>query len=209
MNRRQNYHDKNVEEANDNDDNDYYDDDEDNGKVKFEKENSIRTYIVGVICLLLCLSYLYERDLRFQLIEDYNKNIDEASLQVYELQEKLLNSQKNNKNNGESSFQCPECPQCEEETESAVLDDRDNAQIGQEWNTRDQMLVEQIKKFAEFNLRREYGSPPYYVELDIAVNYNNAPEGKLLLEMAPINLMPYAVYYFMTQVTAGVWNSCR
>lgn len=187
------------------DDNDSDDEsEENNGKIK--ERFPLQNYVLIVLVLLFGLSYLYERDLRFRLIEEFNLNIDKASSQLYEC-----------KKNGNGGKSCPECPECErpsdivpaaeEEEESKVFTDAE--MVSQQWETRHFAMIGEIQRMSKELLTTKFGPAPYYVEINIMTSKEDVGGGKLLFEMAPVDLMPYSLYYFLSQVSAGVWNSCR
>ena len=164
------------------------DDDEDNGKNK-DSRFSVVHYVLIVLVVILGLSYLYERDMRFQLVEEYNKNIDKASAELY-----------NSKKSPGSLSSCPRCPVCssgndavefEPEPEKPITFEAE--QVAQEWAVRDQALVGEIQLLSRHLLKLKFGPPPYYIEMDIQVEREDVPGGKVIFELAPVEHMPYSV----------------
>lgn len=172
------------------------DDDEDNGKSK-DSKFSLSNYVLIVLVVIFGLSYLHERDMRFQLIDEYNKNIDKASEELFTAQSK-------------SSSKCPECPICNGEDtvkaeEEPLTMTVEGEVVAQQWATRDKALTTEIQRLSKQLLQIKFGAPPYYVELDIQASQEGVQGGKILIEMAPVDQMPYSVHYFLTQVRAGAW----
>jgi hypothetical protein len=61
----------------------------------------------------------------------------------------------------------------------------------------------------------KFGAPPYYVKLELKFPQNSggtttfATENVVVVELAPIELMPYSVLMFLTQVSLELWDGCR
>ena len=197
------------EERDDNDDSE----DDSTGKSR-DTSATVKLYVLMVLAVLFCLSYLYERDLRFKLIHEFNDSIDHASAQLFEARQKMSSSLDSSASNTPSSLlKCPVCAKnCVEEEplpdEEKPLTEMDV--LLEEWTLRDKAVMTTLQEMARQKLLDKYGSPPYYVLLDIGIEAETpVAGGKLVIEMAPIDLMPYSVLYFMSQISAHVWDSCR
>ena len=169
-----------------------------------------KNYILIMLLIILGISYLHERSVRIQAVKEFNEKITERSLQnVY----KSSTSSKGSN----PIIACPKCPQCSnddtpEVTEREEVEDvpqADPLEHVRKWDEKHLVLTQEIQRLSRSLLQLKFGSPPYYVELELEVDSETVKGGKITIEMAPTELMPYSVYFFMTQVTAGVWNSCR
>ena len=72
-----------------------------------------------------------------------------------------------------------------------------------------QAKIPDVQQLIRTFLINKYGPPPYKVRMDITLpTYLEAPHGggqkaQLLIEMAPIEHVPYAVYFFLEHVVTG------
>ena len=72
-----------------------------------------------------------------------------------------------------------------------------------------QAKVPEVQELIRMFLINKYGPPPYKVRMDITLPpYLKAPHGsgqkaQLLIEMAPIEHVPYAVYFFLENIVSG------
>jgi hypothetical protein len=188
---------------------DYDDDDDPSGKyLKNSNRDTIKLFVLSVLAVLFCIGYLYERDLRFKLIHEFNESIDKASSQLYEARQKLSSA---------TAGICPECKTCpdiediplKEGEEEKPITDTDMTLAS--WATRDKAIVAELQNLARDVLILKYGPPPYYVRLNVEVtdqDVKNVPPGQLIFEMAPIEHVPYSVLYFLNQVSGHAWDGC-
>ena len=169
-----------------------------------------KNYILIMLLIILGISYLHERSVRIQAMKEFNEKFTERSFQnVY----KSSSSSKGSN----SIIACPKCPQCSNDDTPEVTDKEEAEDVPQadplehvkKWDERHSVLTQEIQRLSRSLLQLKFGPPPYYVELELEVDSETVKGGKITIEMAPIEHMPYAVYFFMTQVSAGVWNSCR
>lgn len=68
-----------------------------------------------------------------------------------------------------------------------------------------------IKDMSRRALLEKYGPGPHRVEIQLAFDpQSNIPgtADRILIEMAPVEEMPHAVYTFLEQVTRGFYNDC-
>jgi len=167
---------------------------------------SFKNYILIFIVIILGISYLHERGLRFQIMEELNEKMSEKTFEdVYK-----TNSHKQAAN---TIVACPKCPQCSnddtpevsEQEEVPEVNPADNVKI---WDDKHLVLTSEIQRLSKTLLQLKFGSPPYFVEFELEVDSETVKGGKFTIEMAPIDIMPYSTYFFLTQVAAGVWNSC-
>lgn len=180
-----------------------------------ERSADIKFYVLVVLTIIFAMSYLYERDLRVQLIEEFNSNMEKVSME-------LLDAKQNSGSAGSMSLVgsagsfasgCPRCPVCAQDADTVqeveqVLPSADIEATLKQWEVRDKAMASEIQSLSRELLQLKFGSPPYYVQLDIQVDKEGFEGGKLVFEMAPIEFMPYSVLFFLNQVANGAWNSC-
>lgn len=72
-------------------------------------------------------------------------------------------------------------------------------------------LEKAMQKRAKLDVIERFGPGPHRVEIEIDFNPQEIPEGtasKFTIEMAPLDLMPYTVHFFLEQVSRGMWDGC-
>lgn len=168
---------------------------------------AFKNYILIVVVIILGISYLHERNVRLQAVAAFNNKLSEKSFQdLYKSSSQKLAS---------PGIVCPKCPECSHddtpeisEKEEGVLE-ADPLEHVRKWDDKHKILTSEIQRLSRSLLQLKFGDPPYYVEFELEVDDENVKGGKITVEMAPIEELPYSVYFFLTQVSAGVWNSCR
>jgi hypothetical protein len=108
--------------------------------------------------------------------------------------------------------QCPVCPHCPAVEDSAGKDLEEK--LAKQTKKADLLLHRNtpltvaLQEAARTELLTRYGPGPYFV--DISFSFPDSPDriDNIALEMAPSDLMPYTVSYFLRQVEAGVWRGC-
>lgn len=75
--------------------------------------------------------------------------------------------------------------------------------------------VEHLKKEMQSRAKKEaeekFGPGPHRIKFELDFNPEEMPEGdatSFTIEMAPLDLMPYTVNFFMSQVSLGLFNGC-
>lgn len=170
---------------------------------------------VMLTCLLVVL-YVRERDARIT-VEGLNERLNNEGIT-------LIDQLRTAKTQLEQKPRCPDCPICKvcpptpkcpacakcppTEPKAAVKDNHKALEHKLEiWKERHTTLTKALKKTSKEILATKYGKEPYIVELHVEL-----PEGQdggvITVEMAPASLVPHAVLYFLSQVSAGAWNGC-
>lgn len=167
---------------------------------------SFKNYILIMVIFFLGISYLHERSVRIEAVREFTEKMSEKSFQdVYKPSSKAVSP----------LVVCPKCPQCSnDDTPEVVEKEEEETQADplehvKKWDDKHETLTKEIQRLSRSLLQLKFGPPPYYVELEMEVDSESVKGGKVTIEMAPIDLMPYSVYFFLTQVSAGVWNQCR
>jgi hypothetical protein len=172
------------------------------GKNKSNRD-TLKLYVLSVLVVLFCISYLYERDLRFKLIHEFNDSIDHASTQLYEARQKMTTSS--------AGSACPECAKCPDFTDIPIEDKpiTETDLVLDSWKARDTAIVTELQNLARDILILKYGPPPYFVEVEVEIDSEkNIEGGKLVLEMAPVEHVPYSILFFLNQISAKAWDQC-
>lgn len=163
--------------------------------------------VVGLICLTLLLLYLYELRTRISLQRDIVEQTVAFHSQILQMQQHLASEAAQAKKNLASNI-CPPCPQCS----TPVVDPNTNTmekrlKLIEKKNTR---LENALRHTSKEILHSKYGSGPLLVDLTLRLpeEVSDGSSEVLRLEMAPIDLMPVTVLYFLNQVTTGAWDGC-
>mmetsp|Transcript_6188 Transcript_6188/g.9133 ORF Transcript_6188/g.9133 Transcript_6188/m.9133 type:complete len:341 (-) Transcript_6188:139-1161(-) len=72
-------------------------------------------------------------------------------------------------------------------------------------------LETDVQRMAKNTVLEKYGPEPYRVEFQIEFNPEEVPEGtadKFVIEMAPLDYMPYTVHFFLEQASKGLLDGC-
>lgn len=72
-------------------------------------------------------------------------------------------------------------------------------------------LKGEIQKKAKIDAEKKFGPGPHKVKFELDFNPEEIPEGtatSFTIEMAPLDLMPYTVNQFLSQVSLGLLNGC-
>jgi len=144
-------------------------------------------------------------------IRGKNENQSEAALRINQLEEEI---QGKNVEEHEavmrynSLISSKEMVQKEkEQLESEItaqekkLLEMDNANI----------LTDALKDVSKRSVLEKFGEPPYRIEFQLEFPPDDAPPGtadRFVIEMAPLDLMPYAVYFFLQQISHKLYNGC-
>lgn len=156
-------------------------------------------FLLGLV-LLSSLAFLNERDLRMKLMSSSTLvTPDSSPFDPIEASRKDL----------ANPTDCPECPSCEDNNEAATLP-TDMEEIANAWRGRNQRLQAQVQSFAKILLDVKFGKPPYFVEFAVNVDTEEGVKmnGEIMVELNNAEYLPYSTYYFLSQVSAGVWNNC-
>mmetsp|Transcript_13241 Transcript_13241/g.31770 ORF Transcript_13241/g.31770 Transcript_13241/m.31770 type:complete len:570 (+) Transcript_13241:716-2425(+) len=73
-----------------------------------------------------------------------------------------------------------------------------------------QLLESRVKKDAKRIILERFGPGPHKVAMYFQIpdgNGNLGPEQRMVIQLAPLDLVPHAVHFFMEQVEHGLWNS--
>jgi len=169
----------------------------------FGGTSKIAYYFLLGLVLLSSLAFLNERDLRLKLMSSSTLVTPDSS--PFDVIEEA--SRKDLANN--PSTDCPECPSCEDSNEAAALP-TDMEEIANAWRGRNQRLQAQVQSFAKILLESKFGKSPYFVEFAINVDTEEGVKmnGEITIELNNAEYLPYSTYYFLSQISAGVWNNC-
>ena len=161
--------------------------------------------VMGGLCLVLLLMLLYEFRAKAQLESSFAEQTMQLQAQILQLQQRQPAVVEAN-----HEIECPLCPKCpdvkmEEDVSSAKLTKQLAALKKQK--TR---MEEALQRSARDTLVSKYGSGPIYVDLTLRLpqEVSDGSSAVLRLEMAPAELMPVTVLYFLEQVTSGAWDGC-
>lgn len=69
------------------------------------------------------------------------------------------------------------------------------------------VVQENIQHMSKAMILEKYGLGPHLVEFELTIWDDDKPiQHFFTIEMAPINMMPVTVYYFLEQVSRGLWD---
>ena len=161
--------------------------------------------VMGGLCLLLLLMFLYEYRAKTQLESDFIGQTTLLQAQILRLQQSQPAALK-----ASPKTECPPCPNCpalkKEDDVSAAQLDKQLALVKKQ-KTR---LEEALQRSARDTLQRKYGTGLIYVDLTLRLppEVSDGSSAVLRLEMAPFELVPVTVLYFLDQVASGSWDGC-
>lgn len=173
---------------------------------KYKSQNScfgtskVAYYFLLGLVLISSLAFLNERDLRMKLMTSSTLVTLDSPFNAIEASRKDLAT---------DPLNCSECPSCEDSNEAAALP-TDMEEIANGWRGRNQRLQAQVQSFARILLDTKFGKPPYYIEFAINVDSEEGVKmnGEITVELNNAEYLPYSTYYFLSQISAGVWNNC-
>lgn len=78
---------------------------------------------------------------------------------------------------------------------------------GKNSNTEPQSIS--VSQIASDAATASFGPEPYHVELIVSIPLGaGRKEGRILMQMAPLEFVPYTLWFFLTQVEKGLWSNC-
>ena len=73
-------------------------------------------------------------------------------------------------------------------------------------------LQTEISQYSKQKVLEKYGPGPFHVELTVSFVPHSPlyseTDNRIVLELAPLELMPHAVWWFLEQVTHGLYDGC-
>jgi hypothetical protein len=178
-------------DTDDDDDDDKYETDE-SSFFCFSWNSRTLNYVLLGLLVISCLSFMSERDMRMKLVS-FTLN-DNLPIRNDQLKSPL--------------DECLECPKCADVETPIMPADFESLYIS--WSTRYDRLINQVQLMSRVLLKIKYGDPPYYVQLSINVDNKEKVnmDGELVFELSAYEDLPYSTYFFLSQVSAGAWNTC-
>jgi len=66
-------------------------------------------------------------------------------------------------------------------------------------------LESRIQENSQFTIKEDYGAGPYQVEITVTSKRHTLRDDPIVLELAPLNMMPHSVHHFLRMLSEGLW----
>ena len=174
------------------------------GITTYTSQRAIMAAVVVVLSLLCFLqrrSLLAEQencDERMHVLHETMRGLEKGQLDTIQRLQ-LQTSMKVT-----PPINCPQCKECDEDSGAAErISNHDEIYL-----KRNKLLQESHQSLSLELLLHKFGNGPHFVNLHLQFPEPEGGSGLLRLEMAPVEVMPTTVLYFLTQVSEGAWDGC-
>lgn len=134
-------------------------------------------------------------------LEECLSNLSETRSSLSQQQQRFVES--NERNNIEWTEQLTEASVRAEEAESAAgYQEMESAA----WKEEVDVLTKKVQQRSRSEVLNRFGEGPHHVKL--VFRFPDGTEGSIVLEMAPIDLMPHAVQIFLDIIDRGLYINC-